>query len=194
MLNPKFILLMIKTLKNENWKEIKFGRGVQLRYRYAVSSHGRLASYVKDVSDGDLLKGATIQGYASLNLRPNGESYTRYLHKLVAEHFVPKKSNKQKFVIHLDYEKRNNAAKNLRWATQDEVNEHYRKNPALKNLGSRIRYSKLTEAKVLRIKQLIQAEKTTVKDIAARFDITPMQVFRIKRGENWGHVKLAKKK
>ena len=97
---------MIKTLKNEKWKEIRFGRGVELRYRYAVSTLGRLASYSKDVTDGDLLKGATIQGYASLNLRPGGNSYTRYVHKLVADHFVPKKSSKQKFVIHLDYNKR----------------------------------------------------------------------------------------
>ena len=185
---------MVKLLKNENWKEIKFGKGVQLRYKYAVSSQGRMASYAKEVSDGDLLKGATIQGYSSLNLRPNGESYTRYVHKLVADFFVPKKSNKQKFVIHLDYDKRNNVAKNLRWATQDEVNEHYRKNPALKYSGSRIRYSKLTEAKVVKIKEMIQAEKTTIKNIAAKFDITPMQVFRIKRGENWGHVKISKKK
>ena len=185
---------MIKILKNENWKEIKFGKGVKLRYRYAVSSAGRMASYVKDVTDGDLLKGATIQGYASLNLRPDGESYTRYLHKLVAEFFVPKKSNKQKFVIHLDYDKRNNQAKNLRWATQEEVNEHYRKNPALKSIASRIRYSKLTEAKVIKIKEMIAADKQTVKVIAAKFDITPMQIFRIKRGENWSHVKLPKKK
>lgn len=185
---------MLKTLKNEKWKEIKFGKGVTLRYRYAVSSSGRMASYTKDVTDGDLLKGATIQGYSSLNLRPNGESYTRYLHKLVAEFFVPKKSNKQKFVIHADYNKKNNLAKNLRWATQEEVNEHYRKNPALKLVGSRIRYSKLTEAKVVKIKEMLNSGRTTVKNIASKFDISAMQIFRIKRGENWGHVKVAKKK
>jgi hypothetical protein len=185
---------MIKNLKNEVWKEIKFGKGVQLRYKYAVSSQGRMASYSKEITDGDVLKGATIQGYSSLNLRPNGESFTRYVHKLVAGFFVPRKSNKQKFVIHLDYNKRNNIAKNLKWATQDEVNDHYRRNPALKTIGSRIRYSKLTESKVLKIKEMINADRTTVKDIAARFEITPMQIFRIKRGENWSHVKVQKKK
>lgn len=185
---------MIKPLKNEIWKEIKFGKGVSLRYRYAVSSHGRMASYGKDITDGDILKGATIQGYASLNLRPNGESYTRYVHKLIAGFFVPRKSAKQKFVIHLDYNKKNNAAKNLRWATQEEVNEHYRKNPLLKTIESRIRYSKLTEAKVVKIKEMIQAERQTIKAIAAKFSITPMQIFRIKRGENWSHVKIKKKK
>jgi DNA-binding phage protein len=53
---------------------------------------------------------------------------------------------------------------------------------------------KLNLAKVKKIKEMIGSKKRTMKmsQIADKFGISEMQLYRIKRGENWGHVKASK--
>lgn len=187
---------MIKSNKNEQWKEIKFKKG-SLRLRYAVSNHGRIASYKDDVKEGTLLKGSAIDGYPILNLRPDGKSKSFFVHRLVAELFIKKAKPKATYVIHLDFDKSNNAVKNLRWVTKTEMEDHQKKNPnVIKARKERLKNKpeeglKLNLAKVKRIKQMINAKNRSMKmsEIAEKFDISEMQLYRIKRGENWSHVK-----
>ena len=49
---------------------------------------------------------------------------------------------------------------------------------------------KLTVTKVMRIKKMLQNpnRKTRIKMIAKQFGVSEMQIFRIKSGENWGHI------
>jgi hypothetical protein len=44
--------------------------------------------------------------------------------------------------------------------------------------------------KVMRIKKMLQNpnRKTRIKMIAKQFGVSEMQIFRIKSGENWGHI------
>lgn len=190
---------MIKSNKNEQWKEIKFKKGA-LRLRYAVSNHGRLASFKDQVKDGTLLKGSSIDGYPILNLRPDGKSKSYFVHRLVAENFLKKSKPKASYVIHLDYKKDNNTTKNLRWTSKSEMEDHQKKNPAVIKARKERMKNKPTEglklnlSKVKRIKQMIGAKKRSMKmsEIADKFSISEMQLYRIKRGENWGHVKADK--
>ncbi|MBL0105636.1 MAG: hypothetical protein IPP51_18735 [Bacteroidetes bacterium] len=96
-------------------------------------------------------------------------------------------------MIHQDYNKLNNKAKNLRWATKEEMEKHQQGSPGVKSYRERTRAKghKLTAAKVRQIKQMITAKdrRRLMKDIAAHFGISEMQLYRIKSGENWGHVK-----
>lgn len=188
---------MIKSLKNEQWKEIRFKKGA-LRLRYAVSNHGRICSYKTGIQkDGTLLKGSQIDGYPILNVRPEGKSKTLFVHKLVAEHFCKKNGSRQAYAIHLDHNKGNNAARNLRWVNKQEMEAHQQKNPrVLKARKERKKLkptegSKLSVVKVKQIKKLIQSKKRSLKmsEIAEKFNISEMQLYRIKRGENWSHVK-----
>ena len=125
----------------------------------------------------------------------NGKYYAVLLHRLVAKYFLPRPTSKQKFIIHLDYDKENNHYKNLRWATQEEVTKHAKKNPAvikakkdrLKNIGDGYN-TKLNEVKVKQIRAFLKQGKT-LKALAARYKVSDMQIYRIKTGENWGHVK-----
>lgn len=121
------------------------------------------------------------------------------IHKAVAELFLERPENEEcKFVIHKDFDKTNNTPDNLAWATQDDLNERYAKHPknilhAFKkqfeekkpNLGPR----KLSEINVLTIKRRLQ-KGDTLKKLAQRFQVSEMQIHRIKTGENWSHVKL----
>lgn len=58
-------------------------------------------------------------GYEIVVLQKNGKSITRRIHKLVAITFVPNPLNKP-CVDHIDTNKLNNNANNLRWVTQWE--------------------------------------------------------------------------
>jgi DNA invertase Pin-like site-specific DNA recombinase len=50
----------------------------------------------------------------------------------------------------------------------------------------------LTSPDVVRIKKLIlnPNRKTRLKIIAKQFGISEMQLYRIKTGENWGHIQV----
>lgn len=185
---------MIKLLKNEKWKEIKFKKGA-LQKRYSVSNKGRVASYSNKFEDGALLKHRDTGGYPTINVRPFSKSTTLFIHKLVGEYFLSRKSAKQQFVIHLDHNKKNNDAKNLRWAGMDEMIAHQQKSPAVirhkRDKKKPLEGHKLTIGTVKQIKQMINSKnrKLTLKQVAKKFKISEMQLYRIKSGENWGHVK-----
>ncbi|MBK9400120.1 MAG: HNH endonuclease [Bacteroidetes bacterium] len=183
---------MIKPLKNEKWKVINFSKGI-FRCEYAVSDHGRLVSYTSSIQDGNLLKGTLMGGYPTLKLKPEGRNMTLFIHRLVAEAFIPKRSEKYEFVIHLNYNKEDNHVRNLRWSTKEDMEKHQQKSPAVLAYRSvnRKKGHKLTDVVVKKIKQMINDKKRvkTMKQIADHFDISEMQLYRIKSGENWGHVK-----
>ncbi|WP_247231353.1 HNH endonuclease [Telluribacter sp. SYSU D00476] len=175
---------------NEVWKRINF-EDIEEAPHYEVSNYGRLKSFQNDPKDGSVIKGSVIQGYRSLNIRvTGGRTINRYVHKLVAEYFVNRQETEQKYVIHLDYNKQNNYYENLKWVTKDEMADHNRENPALKNrvMPRRTRNYKLTESKVKMIKKLLKNDKNRLKMIAKQFGITHTQLNRIRSGENWKHV------
>jgi hypothetical protein len=120
------------------------------------------------------------------------------IHRLVAAYFLPKPSAKQIIVGHLDYNKVNNRANNLKWMTQDENNIHQQSSPYVikdkKERGNRkedSKTAKLSVIKVMLLKKLLIQGKP-VKQLAKQFRVTDTQIFRIKRGENWKEVKAAK--
>jgi hypothetical protein len=188
---------MIKPLKNEKWKELRMPKGA-LRFRYAVSNLGRIASFSKNIKDGKILKGTTIGGYPTLNIKPFGENKTYYIHKLVAENFLKKKGRKQQYVIHKNHDKLNNKSNNLKWADKDEMHKHQQKSPlVIKSREERMNRPiyeghKLTAKSVKQIKKQIfnPNRRLTMREIAEKYGISEMQLYRIKSGENWGHVKV----
>ncbi len=188
---------MVRFYWNETFKEIDFGKDA-LRKRYAITNYGRIISFTESVEKGSLIKGGTLRGYATLPLRPFGVSKTFYVHKLVAENFIEKTNETQQFVIHIDYNKSNNYIDNLKWATKDEMFAHQQTNPVVlsardKQKGRKTQEGhKLTATQVMRLKRRIMDpnRKTRLKIIAKEFGISEMQLYRIKSGENWGHIEV----
>lgn len=125
--------MAIKLSAGEQFKPINFSfKKSLLRNQYAVSNKGRLLSYKEEFSDGKILKGTLVQGYRVFKAKPNGENITLFIHKLVAEYFVPKGRKKTEFVIHLDHNKLNNNAENLAWVDREGLNAHLVESPKLK--------------------------------------------------------------
>ena len=176
---------------NEKWERIDFPE-FDNQIHYEISNYGRIKSF-QNTDEGVLIHGSLIQGYQSLNVRFQNKSVNHYIHKLVAKHFCQQNSPKDTFVIHLDYNKLDNRADNLQWADRSKVTEHNKNNPSVINrlIPIRTKNYKLTEGKVMLIKQMLKSDKSRLKMIAKQFGITHTQLNRIRSGENWKQVKLA---
>jgi hypothetical protein len=193
---------MIRPLFNETFKKIDIE--YPLTFNYAISNFGRLVSYTDDVLQGKELNGGMAEGFRvfSFYVRVNGKkkSITNQFSRLVAKYFIENddQANK-KFVIHLDHNKLNDRVENLKWATQKEVTEHNKSNPLViagreKTIQHNLKADgrKLTSTQVIRIKKMLQREdnKTRLVLIAKQFNISTQQLWRIKTGENWSHIKV----
>ena len=175
-------------LPGEIWKNLEV-EGIASTEKYAISNYGRIKSFKVKSKNGNLINGSKLKGYNILNIRmENGKRTTKYIHKLVAEHFSKKDNSKQEYVIHLDFNKANNHISNLKWVTKDTMFAHQKINPNYKR--GTINYSKLTETDVIRLKKKLRRGKNPLYKIAKEFGITHTQLNRIRRGENWAHIKI----
>jgi hypothetical protein len=190
---------MIKKIAGEQWKQMQFQGWRSLQKKYAVSTLGRCASYTSDIlEDGKLLKGSRTTGYQTLNLHRAENNGTIYLHREIARLFLKKPGNRHKYVIHLNHKKGDNKASNLQWATLEEMAAHQQKSPlkiAYKTLQREKTTTqkglKLTPTQVKTIKRVIAdpKRKLTFSQLAKKYNVSEMTIYRIKSGENWGAVK-----
>ena len=187
---------MIKKQPGEVWKQLQFTGWKQLRKKYAVSNMGRVASYSDEISkDGQLLEGSLTTGYRSLNLHRPDSKGTIYIHREIATLFVKKSTPRHRYVIHVNHNKLDNSAKNLKWATLQDVSAHQQKSPAKiaykRVQASRTNGLKLNATTVKSIKKIIgdPRRKMTYRQLADKYGVSEMTLYRIKSGENWARVK-----
>ena len=116
------------------------------------------------------------------------------VHRAVAELFLDKPEDAD-FVIHKDFKKDNNHVSNLEWMTKEDTYNRYSEIPQYKNKqrksGTKVRKrgsSKLQKSDILYIKEKL-AQGKTLRSLALRFNVSDMQIHRIKTGENWSEVK-----
>ena len=186
---------MIKNLPGETWKLLVFPGWKQLRYCYTVSTRGRIASYKNDIhKDGKLLHGSMTTGYRTLNLhRPNNKG-TLYIHREIAKLFLKKNSARHQYVIHLNHNKLDNDLRNLRWATLEKMIEHQQDSPAKiaykEKQANRTIGLKLKANQVRKIKTILSDKdrNITIRQLAGRYGVSEMTMYRIKSGENWARV------
>lgn len=192
---------MIRLFALEKFKEIQLEGS--LRFRYAISNYGRLISFTNEFTDGRLLKGNITEGFRVFRykFKENGKMFYKHkmLARLVAENFLPKPSEEHNYVIHLDHNLANDYVGNLKWVTREEMLAHQQKSPrvieAKEKLIARNKDSKghkLSITQVMLIKKELANpnRKTRIKMLAKRFGISEMQLYRIKSGENWSHIKI----
>lgn len=98
----------------EIWKDIKGFEGL-----YQVSNMGRVRSLRKNI----ILKSRIARGYEGVTLCANNIHKDYYIHRMVANAFIPNPNN-YPIVNHKDENKTNNCVDNLEWCTQ-EYNVNY---------------------------------------------------------------------
>ena len=91
--------------------------------RYFISDDGKVFN-----SNGkEISQRKATNGYMRVNLRKGDQKYekpkTMSVHRLVAEHFIPKVEGKD-YVNHIDGDKTNNIVNNLEWCTAKENSQH----------------------------------------------------------------------
>ncbi len=192
---------MLRIYPGEIFKDVNLN--YPLQKKYALSNRGRLVSYIGELKNGTELKGSVLENYRIWKLwvvdDGRKRNLTLYIHKMVAELFAEKHSADQKYVIHIDHDRTNNDARNLKWVNYEEKLNHYQKSPRVikakqkwSEPNFRLTGHKLSATDIIHIKKLIYDpnRKTRLKMIAKKFGISEMQLYRIKRGENWGNIKI----
>lgn len=147
-------------MQKEIWKDIKGFESL-----YQVSNLGRIKSLSKFINNNP--KSKTIGFYSKeKNLKPTksnsgylyvviykkSKKYTLFIHRLVAQAFIPNPDNLPQ-VDHLDGNKLNNNVDNLEWVTSKEnINRAWKMGlykPRSENKGKLNNYSKSIRKKVL---------------------------------------------
>ena len=101
----------------EEWKDVKGYEGL-----YQVSNLGRVKSIIYDKEK--ILKPKCARGYYQVHLCNKGVPIkTCYIHRLVAEAFIPNPTNLSE-VNHKDENKLNNHVSNLEWCTRAYNNNY----------------------------------------------------------------------
>lgn len=94
--------------------------GVLLRSALYVLNNDELVEYEPE----KILKHTkSSAGYAVISICINGQSTVCYIHRILAETFIPNPDNK-KYVNHIDGNKMNFSLDNLEWVTSSENNKH----------------------------------------------------------------------
>lgn len=168
-------------MKEEKWLPVKEYEG-----EYEISNFGRVKSLTRVVSNG---RGGVLHVEGRiLNFSPNSNGYLyarfrterkkKYIHHLVAEHFIGERPAGA-HIDHIDGNRTNNDVANLRYCTPKEN---------ISKPGSKNGFAKLTESEVLQIRAKYVWRKYGVGILSKEFNIHPTHVHDIVTRKRWTHI------
>lgn len=118
-------------------------------------------------------------GYRRVLLHIDGKRVKFFVHRLVAETYIPNPKNLPQ-VNHKDGNKLNNNVSNLEWVTPKENIEH-----AIK-IGLKKPKGKISEKEVKEIKKLFG--QISMKEIAEMYNVSHSCIKHIHAGHTWKNV------
>lgn len=171
------------------WKDINDFAGL-----YEVSTEGQVRSKTRIITDscehtytlqGKILCPNVIKnGYLVVYLRKNGQTIPRYVHRLVAEVFLPNPGNLPT-VNHINGDKRDCSLSNLEWASYSQNNEHAY-DSGLKPSGEEFYNAKLTIEDVREIRS--NGKYATYKQIGQRYGVAAGTIRDVLLYRTWSRV------
>lgn len=133
------------------------------------------------------LKKVDFSGYHIVFLTKNRKAKYFFIHRLVAQAFIPNPENKP-FVNHIDGDKLNNHVSNLEWCTAKENCVHAHETGLVNCSGESHVLSKLTESQVQEIRKRYKNEKISHRKLAEEYSVSHMLIGKIIRKINWKHI------
>lgn len=155
-----------KALPTETWT-MRFGRPLRHRRKERILRPG--------VGGG--------RDYRRVLPQVNGVVYRFYIHRLVAEHFVPGRFEGAT-VNHIDGDKDNNCASNLEWVTRSENTRLQWETGLLNVRGMRNPHHKLTTENA----RSIRDSTAPLKVDAMKYGVSESTISRIRLGKAWRHL------
>lgn len=142
---------------------------------------------VLNTKSGRILKPGNVQGYLQIGLRINGIILRKYIHRLVAETFIPNPNNLPE-INHKDNNRKNNRVDNLEWVTaQQNTNHKVNQNRHFIPYGESCGMSILKEQDVLEIRALF-INGTKQADLARKYKVSPQVIWYIIKRKTWKHI------
>lgn len=160
--------------KKTNYKITTYGRVFSMNYKNTGNKHELLLNSDKD-------------GYRTVNLSLNGIRYTKKVHRLVGEAFIPNPENKPQ-INHKDSNPGNNYVWNLEWATAQEniiwSYEYGYGNIRTDNLP----VAKYQEEMIHEVCKYLEENKKTLDEISKITNVSIPTIHQIKSGKQWVHI------
>jgi hypothetical protein len=183
--------------KKEIWKTFTID-GKKPTVPYVISNHGRFGVLPADTGKVEVRTFKPTAGNYRFNTRQNGKNKAIFIAREVALAFLKKPSPKYRFVIHKDHNYLNNDVSNLKWATREEHRAHTTLSPRSvmarqKKAITRSSHARvLDEKSVTALKKMIwdPKRKLSYRQLADKFGVSEMQIYRIKTGQFWYHIKV----
>lgn len=170
----------------EVFKDIKGFEGL-----YQISNQANVKSLERKDRLGRMVKGRILKhkidtdGYHQVNLCKNGIVYTKKVHRLVAQAFIPNPDGKAT-VNHKDANKSHNYDINLEWATSYENNLHASKH----GLGVAFRKGESHPSVKLTAKKVKEIRKSNLstKELSKKYEVSYGTVYDIINRRTWKHI------
>ena len=170
----------MNTIK-EVWKEVASYNDL-----YQVSNVGnikRIAPRIRLLSPYN-----NGNNYLRVSLSRDGIITRPYVHRLVAQAFLPPPRKEQIEVNHCDGNPMNNQVSNLEWVTRLQNERHAIALLGKSNAGEANGQSILTTKEVQEIRQLYSQKAYTRKELATRFNISYGTICDIISRKRWKHI------
>lgn len=149
------------------WKPIK-----DCKANYVINAEG----LVQNLVSGKFIKAHTTpKGYLRVELPTvKGKPKKFFVHRLVAEAFIPNK-NSDLYVNHIDGNKKNNSTKNLEWCSAAHNNAHAWRS----GLKARAYKTKKLSPSIILIIRRLASQGTKQSYLASRFNVNQSTISRI---------------
>lgn len=153
---------------------------------YLIYPDGRLFSsnYRKGHGQKYLKPRSVGAGYLVYSLHSGGRFRRVYVHRLVAEHFLPPQPSSKHQINHIDGDKHNNHCNNLEWVTPSE-NQKRRITQGTYHQRSGIAKATLTPMEVIKIKKLLTKGELSHSNIARQFNVGREAITKIANNKRW---------
>lgn len=175
---------------SEIWKPIK---GFETAYE--ISNKGRVKSLSRFTTVKNhqrLVKSRMIKlnpsdhGYLMFGIRINKFRKAGYVHRIVAETFVPNPKNLPE-VNHKDGNKQNNNSENLEWCTHKDNVHHGIRTGLTVNYGENSKNHVLTEKEVIKFRRICRKGET-ISSISELFNKNNKTIRCAISGDSWKYL------